>query len=171
MKKYLKIPVPRTSVAVTNSGTTTSGAAGKLTDTGGTPNFSSTVSVGDIVVAGNVAYIVEAVDSNAVLSVSGGGVPTTTAYTIYAKESLLDELIPVSDVLTVVATSPSVLVITYSSPVSGYDTLTIKTTAAASAYATQEEFQNKMIAHLQTKWHEVAKDANLSVTVGSISYS
>ena len=171
MKKYFKLNMPRSTVTVTNSGTTTVGTANKLTDTNGTPNFDSTVSVGDIVVANNIAYVVTAVDSSSVLSVSGGGVPTTTAYVIYSGASATEELIPVSDVLTVVATSSSVLVLTYSSPVSGYDTLTITTTAAASAFATQTEFQNQMISLLQKKWHEVSSTPSLSVTVGKIAYS
>ena len=75
MEKFLKVMVPKVSV---DSGTTTAGTADKLTQSG--QNFTATVSVGDIIVdADNNVYKVLAVDSDTVLSVDGGGVPTSKA--------------------------------------------------------------------------------------------
>ena len=103
MGKFINIPLPLSNavvtmpavVAITNSSTTTAAAAGKLTDTGGTPNFLATVAVGDIVFsttsAGNLFSTVTAVDSNSVLSISGTATSlledTGVAYEIYTDAS------------------------------------------------------------------------------------
>lgn len=99
MGKFINIPLPLSNttatmpavVAITNSSTTTAAATGKLTDTGGTPNFLATVSVGDIVFsttsAGNLYSTVTAVDSDTILSISGTATSlleaSTVAYEIY----------------------------------------------------------------------------------------
>ena len=103
MGKFINIPLPLSDrvatmpavVAITNSSTTTAAATGKLTDTGGTPNFLATVSVGDIVFsttsAGNLYSTVTAVDSNSVLSISGTATSlleaSAVAYEIYTDAS------------------------------------------------------------------------------------
>tara|TARA_R110002167_G_scaffold1992_6_gene9908 strand:+ start:765 stop:1556 length:792 start_codon:yes stop_codon:yes gene_type:complete len=103
MGKFINIPLPISNatatmpaeVAVTNSKTTTAAAAGKLTDTGGTPNFLTTVTVGDIIFpTGSVASVystVTAVDSDSVLSIEGTGTAlleaTPQAYLIYSDAS------------------------------------------------------------------------------------
>jgi hypothetical protein len=89
MGKYINVPqsilgtlvaTNTARVAMGNSGTTTAAAEGKLTDTGGVPDFLSTVTVGDIVIitTGITGYPVRSwatvtkVDSTSVLSISGG---------------------------------------------------------------------------------------------------
>lgn len=99
--KFINIPLPLvsataalpTKIAITNSSTTTAAAAGKLTDTGGTPNFSDVVQVGDIIfptgAASTVYSTVTAIDSTSVLSISGTGntllEASGQAYEIYAQ--------------------------------------------------------------------------------------
>ena len=72
MAKYVGVPTPilasstatgPAKVVYTNSGTTTAAAVGKLTDTGGTPNFTANVVVGDYVLVnetGIAGYLHEA---------------------------------------------------------------------------------------------------------------
>lgn len=108
MNKFLKIKVPTATVTVTNSGTTTAAVVDKLTDTGGTPNFSTTVTVGDIIIdQNNDVYTVTAVDSNSVLSVDGGGVPTALTYTIYTAAGAINSrkivAIPLDNILRIEA--------------------------------------------------------------------
>lgn len=103
MGKFINIPLPLSNavvtmpavVAITNSSTTTAATPGKLNDSGGTPNFLATVSVGDIVFsttsAGNLYSTVTAVDSNTALSISGTATSlledTGVAYEIYTDAS------------------------------------------------------------------------------------
>ena len=103
MGKFINIPLPLVNaaaalppkVAITNSSTTTAAAAGKLTDTGGTTNFSAVVSVGDIVFPTgsnpSTFSIVTAVDSDSVLSISGTGTTlleaNNQAYEIFTSAS------------------------------------------------------------------------------------
>lgn len=71
--------------AYTNSGTTTSATAYKLNDTGGTPNFSATINVGDLVknTTDGSYTIVTKVDSNTILSLRDNIMASTEAYVIY----------------------------------------------------------------------------------------
>ena len=95
MAKYVGVPTPilasstatgPAKVVYTNSGTTTAAAGGKLTDTGGTPNFTTNVVVGDYVLVNETGIAgypirswakVTAVDSDSVLSISGPGASGT----------------------------------------------------------------------------------------------
>ena len=101
--KFINIPLPLVNataalpakVVITNSSTTTAAVSGKLTDTGGTPNFATNVQVGDIVFATgrpSTEYsTVTAVDSDSVLSISGTGntllEASATAYQIFSSAS------------------------------------------------------------------------------------
>ena len=69
--------------AVTQTGTSTSGTANKLTDTSG-DFINKGVAIGDIIYAGAVAATVTAIDSATVLSTSAT-IPTSTAYTVYSQ--------------------------------------------------------------------------------------
>jgi hypothetical protein len=138
MKKFLNFRVPKD---VISSGTTTSGTADKLTDTGATFQTDG-VSVGDVVVdADNDVYLVTAVDSETVLSVDGNGVPTTKAYTVYdGTESTfmdwyvaLDNLMLVEQVDPGTADDPGTLVLTYS------DATKDEITLHVSAFATNDK--------------------------------
>jgi len=73
--------------AYTNSGTTTSATAFKLNDTGGTPNFSTTVSVGDLVknTTDGTYTVVTKVDSTSVLTLRDNIMASSEAYVIYAQ--------------------------------------------------------------------------------------
>jgi len=76
--------------AYTNSGTTTSATAFKLNDTGGTPNFSTTVSVGDLVknTTDGTYTLVTKVDSTTVLSIRDNIMASSEAYVIYAQSRM-----------------------------------------------------------------------------------
>lgn len=103
MGKFINIPLPivdataelPAKVVVTNSETTTAAVAGKLTDTGGTANFTTNVMVGDIIFptgsASSVYSTVTAIDSDSVLSISGSGTTlleaSGQAYLIYTSAS------------------------------------------------------------------------------------
>ena len=96
MAKYIGIQRPilagstatgPAKVVYTNSGSTTAAADGKLTDTGGTPNFTTNVVVGDYVLVNETGIAgfpirswakVTAVDSDSVLSISGPGASGTS---------------------------------------------------------------------------------------------
>ena len=115
MAKYVDVQVPilpgstatgPAKVVYTNSSTTTGAVDGKLTDGGGTPNFTANVQVGDYVfinatgISGfTIRYfsIVTAVDSDSALSISGRGntgvtglSASGTAYTIVAAANVYD---------------------------------------------------------------------------------
>ena len=114
MAKYVDVQVPilpgatatgPVKVVYTNSSTTTAAADGKLTDTGGTPNFTANVVVGDYVFITTAVgafpirsfSIVTAVDSASVLSISGRGntgvtglSASGTAYSIVAAANVYD---------------------------------------------------------------------------------
>jgi hypothetical protein len=89
MKKFLKIKVPILEIITTNSGTTTNLEPDKLIDSGGTPNFRSKISEGDIIIDQNdIIYTVLKVDDESTLSVNGGGVPLGVTYKIYASKTV-----------------------------------------------------------------------------------
>lgn len=88
----LTVGVNGASVTVTNSGTTTATVANKLTDTGGTPNFTSTVTVGDIVnntTDGSFAKVL-VIDSDSVLTLDANIIPTAKAYIIYTPSTVTE---------------------------------------------------------------------------------
>lgn len=177
MEKFLKLKVPNSAVTVTNSGTTTAGTANKLTDAGGTPNFDSTVSVGDIIVdANNDVYKVTAVDSSSVLSVDGGGVPTTTAYTIYSgtASTFKDVLLPVNGILNVEAVAggtgyDNAINIYYNTPNTAADVIKLEHNAVTTGSNDfVEEFQNAVIAALQRPWTDVAVQPSFTKVIGLV---
>jgi len=114
MAKYVDVQVPilagstatgPAKVVFTNSSTTTAATLGKLTDTGGTPNFTANVVVGDYVFITTAVgafpvrsfSVVTAVDSDSVLSISGAGntgvtglSASGTVYTIVAAANVYD---------------------------------------------------------------------------------
>jgi len=173
-KKYLRFPVPRTAV---DSGTTSANGitAGTLTQSG--QNFTSTVSVGDIVVdtANNLVRTVLAVTSDTELLVgsTGEGIDTGATFVIYDVDSIVDEIVPVSETLSVVAVSGGATqtAINLSSGVSGFQKITLTHGAGLSTYSVQDEIASRILTFLKTKWHEVDQPANLSVTVGAIAWS
>lgn len=128
MARFFKLKVYNTSV---DSGTTSAGTADKLTEAG--QNFLTTVSAGDIVVAAGVVYVVTAVDSNTVLSVSNGGVPTLTAYTIYAGDAYDNRMFSVENIMYTSRTDAYNTVIKYNHAPAAVDTLTLTHTTDASA--------------------------------------
>lgn len=173
MKKFLSVEAPQAEVTVTNSGTTTAGTADKLTDTGGTPNFTSTVAVGDIIVSGDITYVVTAVDSDSVLSVTGGGVPTTTAYTIYSGASVGAVLFPVDSFshIDFVNSTTSELILKLSNDNSSFDTVTIVHQPVANNYVAGRIIQDAVLEVLSRKWTTVSKGVDFGVTVGSVRVS
>lgn len=76
----------------TNSGTTTATTANKLVDTGGTPNFVATISIGQVIhnTTDDTFTYVTAVDSNSVLSVNNDIFISGENYTIYKTPFLSD---------------------------------------------------------------------------------
>lgn len=100
MARFFKTKLYNTSV---DSGTTDAAVADKLTDSTQT-NFLATVSIGDYVVAAGVVYTVTAVDSNTALSVTGGGVPNATAYTIYAGDAYTEKMFSTENIIYTVRT-------------------------------------------------------------------
>jgi len=120
MARFIKTRLYNTSV---DSGTTSAGTADKLTEAG--QNFLTTVSAGDIVVAAGVVYTVSAVDSNTVLSVDGGGVPTLTAYTIYAGDVYTDRMFSAENIMYTSRTDAYNTVIKYNHAQAAMDTLTL----------------------------------------------
>lgn len=128
MARFFKLKVYNTSV---DSGTTDAATADKLTDSTQT-NFLTTVSAGDIVVAAGVVYVVTAVDSNTVLSVTGGGVPDTTAYTIYAGDAYTERIFSAENVMYTSRTDAYNTVIKYNHAPASFDTLTLTHVTDAS---------------------------------------
>jgi hypothetical protein len=120
MARFIKTRLYNTSV---DSGTTSAGTDNKLTEAG--QNFLATVSAGDIVVAAGVVYTVSAVDSNTVLSVDGGGVPTLTAYTIYAGDAYTDRMFSAENIMYTSRTDAYNTVIKYNHAQAAMDTLTL----------------------------------------------
>jgi hypothetical protein len=127
MARFFKLNVYNTSV---DSGTTTAGTADKLTQSG--QNFLTTVSAGDIVVAAGVVYVVTAVDSNTVLSVTGGGVPDATAFTIYAGDAYTERIFSAENVMFTSRTDAYNTVIRYNHAQAAADTLTLTHVTDAS---------------------------------------
>lgn len=127
MARFFKLKVYNTSV---DSGTTNNTATGKIKDS--TQNFDVTVSVGDIIVAAGVSYVVTNVDSATVMSVTGAGVPDATAYTIYAGDAYTERIFSAENVMYTSRTDAYNTVIKYNHAIAALDTLTLTHATDAS---------------------------------------
>lgn len=167
MSRFFKVKLYNTSV---DSGTTSAGDADKLTEAG--QNFQTTVTVGDIVVAAGVVYVVTAVDSDTVLSVSNGGVPNTTAYTIYAGDAYTERIFSAENIINTSRTDAYNTVIKYNHAQAGFDTLTFThVTDASSTYVVDS--LNNIISdiHSGKRKGEVVSTLTLDVSAATAVFS
>jgi hypothetical protein len=142
MARFIKIKLYDTSV---DSGTTTAATADKLTQSG--QNFLTTVKSGDYVIANGIVYTVTAVDSNTVLSVTGGGVPDATAFVIYSGSIVTERLFSAENIVTTTRVSENSSTIEYNHAQSGFDSLRIAHTSDASTTKVMDSI-NELVSEI-----------------------